>query len=64
MATSDAPVTIVTGSSRGIGSAIARTLAADGHRLVLVARNEQRLDEVAAALHQGSGRVGGTGRAG
>ena len=57
MATSDAPVTIVTGSSRGIGSAIARALAADGHRLVLEARNEQRLDEVAAALQQDGAEV-------
>jgi len=43
-------VTIVTGSSRGIGRAIAKTLAAAGHRLVLTARDEQRLQELADEL--------------
>ena len=45
-----APITIVTGSNRGIGRAIATALAKDGHRLVLVARDQQRLDQVAAEL--------------
>lgn len=44
------PVTIVTGSSRGIGAAIAEHLARAGHRLVLTARSADRLDEVAARL--------------
>lgn len=50
MTSPDAPVTIVTGSSRGIGRAIAGALASAGHRLVLVARDAARLDEVAAEL--------------
>ena len=48
--TSAHPVTIVTGSSRGIGAAIAEDLARKGHRLVLVARDADRLDEVAARV--------------
>lgn len=50
MARAPGPVTIVTGSSRGIGLAIAAALARDGHRLVLVARDGDRLAEAASKL--------------
>jgi short-subunit dehydrogenase len=46
------PVTLITGASAGIGAALARVFAANGHELVLIARRERELgvlaDEIAA----------------
>ena len=46
------PVTVITGASAGIGVALARVFARNGHALALVARREDRLralaDEIAA----------------
>ncbi len=41
---------VVTGASRGIGAGIATALAEQGVRVVLIARNEARLKEIAARL--------------
>jgi short-subunit dehydrogenase len=44
------PVTLITGASAGIGAELTRVFASRGHALVLVARREQRLNELAGEI--------------
>jgi NAD(P)-dependent dehydrogenase (short-subunit alcohol dehydrogenase family) len=48
---------LVTGASRGLGAALARTLAARGATVALVARNERPLREVADEIVARGGRA-------
>jgi 3-oxoacyl-[acyl-carrier protein] reductase len=51
-------VAIVTGSSKGIGKAIAVELAREGCRVMLAARGEKDLEEAAEDVRQATGGVG------
>jgi uncharacterized protein len=51
------PWALIVGGSEGVGAAFARQLAADGFKLVLTARKQAPLDEVANELRAGGAEV-------
>lgn len=48
---------VITGASSGIGSAIALRLSNPENRLILLARNQQKLDQISASCQQQSAEV-------
>lgn len=55
MGNNERRVAIVTGASRGIGRSIAQRLASDGLYVVLVARDQARLDQVVSEIESAGG---------
>ena len=53
----DGKVAIVTGASSGIGEATAEALAAEGAAVVVAARREERLADLATRIEERGGRV-------
>jgi uncharacterized protein len=51
------PTALITGVSSGIGLELARVIAREGYGLVLVARNQKRLEEIAQELRPAEAQV-------
>lgn len=54
---SKSKVIVITGATSGIGEASAKLLAKDGHKLVLGARRENKLQEVSKAVEENGGQA-------
>lgn len=48
-------IALITGASRGIGAAIARAIAAQGRHVVLLARDQEKLDQVRRQIESEGG---------
>lgn len=48
---------LVTGASRGIGKAVAKLLATAGHRVIVTARNVEKLEETAGEIRAAGGEA-------
>ena len=51
------PVAIIAGASSGIGEAAARTLGNNGYRVVLAARRQERLEDLASQIREEGGEA-------
>ncbi len=51
------PVILITGASSGIGAATARLFGSCGYRVVLAARRQERLEEIAEKIQSGGGEA-------
>jgi NADP-dependent 3-hydroxy acid dehydrogenase YdfG len=51
------PIVVVTGASSGVGRAVARAFGAKGHRVALIARNEEALQVAAREIREVGGEA-------
>lgn len=54
---SEKRIALITGASRGIGASVAQSLAKSGRKVVLVARTQAKLDEVAQSIIDAGGEA-------
>ena len=50
-------VILITGASRGIGAALAKSFTESGHKVLLISRNQSQLNKIVEACNQKAGKV-------